>query len=325
MSSTFTLHDLQCFDAVLRHGGFQAAAERLHRTHPSVIASVAKLEQQLGITLLDRSGYRVKPTDAGRALHRKAESLLREAGDLKTYAEQLAMGQEAELRVVLGDLCPLTPVLQLLGRFFGAWPQTRLHLQFESVTGPWERLLDGEADLIVHRVAKSDVRLDWIDLGKVAMVPVVAAGFLPFPVTAAITPQQMQRFTQCVIRDSARRAPETQHYVVEGAPQCSVPDMLMKKELIVNGMAWGHLPRFLVESELKEGRLLSIAGRHFPGIVEDLVVARLRDRPHGPVASALWDFLGSHAPLLKPALGQVPRASVRGASKPAKAGRKSTR
>jgi DNA-binding transcriptional LysR family regulator len=86
-----------------------------------------------------------------------------------------------------------------------------------------------------------------------------------------------------------------------------VPDQLMKKELIVHGMAWGHLPRFMVEDELRQGRLLSIAGRHFPGVVDELAAARRRDRPHGPVANRLWAFLAEHAPVLKPALGRVPR------------------
>jgi DNA-binding transcriptional LysR family regulator len=308
--SRFTLHELQCFDAVVREGGFQAAAERLHRSHPSVFAAVAKLERQLGLELLDRSGYRVRPTEAGRAFHRKVRFLLHEADDLQTYAAQLAMGEEAELRVVLGDLCPLPPVLALLSSFFGQRPQTRLHLQFETVTGPWERLLEDEADLIVHRVPKSDVRMEWIDLGRVAMVPVAAPGFLPFLPATDITPQRMQAFTQCVVRDSARQPAEPGHFLVEGAPQCSVPDHLMKKELILHGMAWGHLPRFLIETELRDGRLLSIAGRHFPGVVEQLSAARRRDRPHGPVAVQLWDFLASHAPVLRPALGRVPRAKA---------------
>ncbi|MCF2435906.1 LysR family transcriptional regulator [Streptomyces thinghirensis] len=54
--SNFTLHELQCFNAVVRGGGFQAAADLLHRSHPSVFAAVAKLERQLGLDLLDRSG-----------------------------------------------------------------------------------------------------------------------------------------------------------------------------------------------------------------------------------------------------------------------------
>ena len=306
--AAFTLHELQCFDAVLRHGGFQAAAQHLHRSHPSVFAAVAKLEQQFGLALLDRSGYRVRPTDAGRALHRKAETLLREAEELRVHAEQLAMGQETELRVVLGDLCPLPPVLALLGECFAHAPQTRLHLQFDAITGPWERLLDDEADLIVHRIPKDDARLEWIDLGRVAMVPVVAPGFLAFPVSRSITPRQMQGLTQCVIRDSARRPPDQEHFVLPGAPQSSVPDQLMKKELIVHGMAWGHLPRFLIEDELRDGRLLSIAGQHFPGVVEDLVVARRRDTPHGPVASRVWASLAQRAPLLKITTGRVPSA-----------------
>ncbi|MBF2952519.1 LysR family transcriptional regulator, partial [Pseudomonas aeruginosa] len=47
----FTLHDLQCFDAVVDAGGFQAAAQRLHRSHPAVFAAVARLERQLGLVL----------------------------------------------------------------------------------------------------------------------------------------------------------------------------------------------------------------------------------------------------------------------------------
>lgn len=301
MSTPFTLHDLQCFEAVVKHGGFQAAAKHLHRSHPSVFAAIDKLEGQLGIELLDRSGYRVRPTAHGMAFYRRAEFLLRDAQDLKVYAKQLAMGQEPELRIVLGDLCPLTPLLGLLSQFFGSRPHTQLHLQFETVTGPWQRLFNDEADLIVHRIKKSDVRLEWLDLGGVTMVPVVAPGFLPFPVSTSITPEQLQGLTQCVIRDSAHQPLEDGHFLVNGSLKCSVPDMLMKKELVLHGMAWGHLPRFLIDAELHDGRLLSIAGRHLPGVVEELVVARRRDQPHGPVATALWGFLGEHAPLLEPA------------------------
>jgi DNA-binding transcriptional LysR family regulator len=156
--------------------------------------------------------------------------------------------------------------------------------------------------------------MEWIDLGRVAMVPVVAPGFLPFPPTTDLTPQRMQAFTQCVLRDSARQPAEQGHFLVEGAPRCSVPDHLMKKELVRHGMAWGHLPRFMIDAELRDGRLLSVAGRHFPGVVEELSAARRRDRPHGPVADQLWDFLARSAPVLRPALGRVPggrRASAR--------------
>ena len=64
----------------------------------------------------------------------------------------------------------------------------------------------GEADLIVHHIDKSDPRLEFIELGNVRIVPVVAPGFLSFPVSRAITPERMRNYVQCVIRDTARHA-----------------------------------------------------------------------------------------------------------------------
>lgn len=312
MSSAFTLHDLQCFEAVVSQGGFQAAADHLHRSHPSVFAAVARLEAQLGVPLLDRSGYRVRPTAQGEAFVTRAQALLHDAQNLRRYADQLAMGEESQLRVVLGDLCPLPPVLGLLSHFFASRPHSRLHLQFETVTGPWQTLLNDEADLIVHRLNKSDTRLEWHDLGKIALIPVVAPGFLPFPISTAITPEHLRTHTQCIIRDSAQQPlEEAGHFLLPDAPQCSVPDMLMKKELILHGMAWGHLPRFLIEEQLREGRLLSIAGKHFPGVVEELVVARRRDRAHGPVGEALWAFLAQQGDVVASASGRVVLAGKR--------------
>lgn len=298
----FTLHDLQCFDAVVRTGGFQPAAAVLHRSHPAVFAAVAKLERQLGLILLDRSGYRVRPTEAGLSFHRRALLLLRELDGLRVHAAQLAMGEESEIHVVIGDLCPRPQVLGMLGRFFAQCPGTRLHLHFEAVGGPWERLFDDEADLILHWVDKGDARVEWVDLCKVSFIPVVAPGFLPDRIEQPIALDQMQALTQCVMRDSARHSPQQNYSLLEGAPQCLVADQGMKKEIILQGLGWGHLPRFLIEDELQDGRLRSIAGRHLPGRTDELVVARRRDRPHGPIANRLWDHIQQEAPALRRAL-----------------------
>lgn len=186
---------------------------------------------------------------------------------------------------------------------------------FEAVTGPWERLFDGEADLIIHRVDETDPRLEWVDLCDVALVPVVAAGLLPFPTSRSITPEQMRPFTQCVMRDTARHSAGPSYFLIEGAPRCTVADQLMKKEMILQGMGWGHIPSFLVEEELRDGRLLSIAGRHLPGRTERVVAARRRDRPHGPVANRLWSYIQEQAPQLGAAFA---RAAPRRIERPRK-------
>jgi DNA-binding transcriptional LysR family regulator len=290
-----TIHQLLCFDAVVTAGSFQAAAEKLNRSQPTVSASVKNLETQLRLNLLDRSGYRVALTQAGRSFHQGTRAFLQELQTLRNHATQLAMGEESELRVVIGDLCPLPETLKLLRRFFDRCPGTRLHLHFEAISGPWERLFDDEADLIFHHVDKADARLDFIDLFAVKLVPVVAPGFLRFPISRAITPEQMRDYVQCVIRDSARRETARDYFLVEGARSWTVSDQLMKRELILKGMGWGHMPKYLVAQDLRRGRLLPITGKHFRGGQAELVAARRRNVPHGPIANRLWQFIGEQA------------------------------
>src|SRR5271170_942764 len=97
MIDGLTLHQLQCFDAVVTEGGFQAAAEKLRRAQPTVFAAVKNLEAQLGLTLLDRSGYRVALTEAGRSFHNRTRALLAEFRGLQGHARQLAIGEVSEL------------------------------------------------------------------------------------------------------------------------------------------------------------------------------------------------------------------------------------
>jgi DNA-binding transcriptional LysR family regulator len=295
--SHIKVHDLRCFDAVASAGGFQAAAIALNRSHPSVYAAVARLEQLLALTLLDRSGYRVVLTEAGRLFHARTQLTLREFDQLQTYADQLAGGEETVLRIVLGDLCPRPLILQLLSEFFADYAGTRLHLDYEAVGGPIERLIDVDADLVFHHAEPSDPRLEQIALYDIVLIPVVAPGFLPFTTSPGVTPEQMRPFTQCVIRDTAQRPSSEGYFLIDGAHQCSAPDQLMKKELILHGLAWGHLPSWLIEDELGEGRLISIAGPHLPGRTERLAAVRRRRPSHGPVAQALWRRLKDQRPV----------------------------
>jgi len=301
----FKLYELRCFDAVASEGSFQAAGAALGRSHPAVFSAVARLEQQLGFTLFDRSGYRVALTGTGRMFHAQARLMLRQFDDLRTYADQLASGEETLLTIVIGDLCPRPHMLELISHFFADHARTQVRLEYEAVSGPLERLLHGEADLIVHRADPSDPRLDLIDLGQVEMVPVVAPGFLNFSTADGVNPEQLMPFTQCVIRDTARRSSAESFFLIEGSPRCSVPDQLMKKELILHGLAWGHLPTWLIDDDLQTGRLLNIAGPQLPGRTETLAAVRLRRRSHGPVMTALWKRLGQEhrsAPLPDAAL-----------------------
>jgi len=67
---------LAAFCAVVERKSFSQAAERLGVTQPAVSLQVRSLEKRLGTQLLDRSGRRVEPTEAGLRLYRGAQRLL---------------------------------------------------------------------------------------------------------------------------------------------------------------------------------------------------------------------------------------------------------
>src|SRR5437764_2161688 len=67
---------LQAFCEVVERKSFSQAAERLGVTQPAVSLQVRSLEKRLGTQLLDRSGRRVEPTEAGLRLYRGAQRLL---------------------------------------------------------------------------------------------------------------------------------------------------------------------------------------------------------------------------------------------------------
>src|SRR6185436_4264133 len=67
---------LVAFCAVVERRSFSQAADQLGVTQPAVSQQIRALEQRLGQQLLDRSGRRVEPTEAGLRLYRGAQRML---------------------------------------------------------------------------------------------------------------------------------------------------------------------------------------------------------------------------------------------------------
>jgi len=92
---------LQAFCEVVERKSFSQAAERLGVTQPAVSLQVRSLEKRLGTQLLDRSGRRVEPTEAGLRLYRGAQRLLQLEEDLLAELAEDATG-ELEGRFEIG-------------------------------------------------------------------------------------------------------------------------------------------------------------------------------------------------------------------------------
>jgi DNA-binding transcriptional LysR family regulator len=84
---------LKAFCIVVEQRSFSQAAERLGVTQPAVSLQVRALEKRLGLQLLDRSGRRVEPTEAGARLYRGAQRLLALEEDLVNDLADEAVGE----------------------------------------------------------------------------------------------------------------------------------------------------------------------------------------------------------------------------------------
>ncbi|HEX5128787.1 MAG TPA: LysR family transcriptional regulator, partial [Usitatibacter sp.] len=73
-----TLRQLRILAAVVAEGSFSSAAKALHLTQPAVSLQVKDLEHACGLALLERSGRRVRATEAGREVLRAVQGVERE-------------------------------------------------------------------------------------------------------------------------------------------------------------------------------------------------------------------------------------------------------
>jgi len=146
---------LAAFCAVVERRSFSQAAERLGVTQPAVSLQVRALEKRLGTQLLDRSGRRVEPTEAGRRLYRGAQRLLQLEEQL---LDEVAAEGDGE---VTGDLSigastgPAAIVVPLLlCEFQSAHSGVRVSLEVHDTQTVVQLVADRELELGIVGAAR---------------------------------------------------------------------------------------------------------------------------------------------------------------------------
>jgi DNA-binding transcriptional LysR family regulator len=134
---------LQAFCEVVERKSFSQAAERLGVTQPAVSLQVRSLEKRLGTQLLDRSGRRVEPTEAGLRLYRGAQRLLQLEEDLLAELAQEATGELEGTFEIGASTGPGGVVLsRLLCEFAAAHPKLHVALSVFDTQTVVERVAD---------------------------------------------------------------------------------------------------------------------------------------------------------------------------------------
>jgi DNA-binding transcriptional LysR family regulator len=139
---------LTAFCAVVERRSFSQAADQLGVTQPAVSLQIRSLEQRLGQQLLDRSGRRVEPTEAGLRLYRGAQRLLALEQQLLTELGEEAEGElkgRLEIGASTGPGGSVLPVL--LGEFQQLHPEVHVALTVSDTQTVVEQVARRELEL----------------------------------------------------------------------------------------------------------------------------------------------------------------------------------
>lgn len=144
-----SLKQWKMFNAVIDFDGFFGAADNLHVTQSTISHAVAKLQEQLGIPLLELKGRKARITEEGKILLEKSRDLVRTAIELEELAENLRHGWGPEVRLAMDPGFPPDLLMQAL-HSTAAFPQ-KISLNVKDLTPDQARqaLHDNEVELAI--------------------------------------------------------------------------------------------------------------------------------------------------------------------------------
>ena len=252
-----TLEGVEIVDAIDRRGSFSAAADVLHKVPSTISYMVAKLEEDLGVALFRRNGPRIEITQAGQELLRDGRLLLQAADDLECRVKRVASGWESELRIAVDSMISTDSLAPLISDFTKAASTTTLRVSEETLTGTWEALVDGRADLVIAAgTGPSGGGYRSTEVARLEFWFCVA----PFhPLARAKEPlseAQRREHKAIAVADSARRLPPRSTGLLTGQEMIVVPNMRAKFRLQVEGLGAGYLPAPCAEHAVASGLLV---------------------------------------------------------------------
>jgi DNA-binding transcriptional LysR family regulator len=292
---------LAAFCAVVDRKSFSLAAERLGVTQPAVSLQIRSLEQRLGRQLLDRSGRRVEPTEAGRRLYASAQRLLAAEEHL---LEELAADDEGavtgtlELGASTGPGGTVVPVL--VCEFQEQHPDVHV------------RLVISDTQTVVDRVADRELELGIVGAGRrhrgVAFEPffrdeVVLAVPASHPFAGkTVTLEQLRGEPLIAMQDGAGVRQVIEDELRKSGTRLRDLDVRLElglQESVRSAVLAGHgvtfISRLAVESDLATGLLATARVRGLDP-VREIYLVRASGRTETRAARAFLSFARERLP-----------------------------
>ena len=285
-----TLDQLHTFTAVARREHVTRAAEALHLTQGAVSQQLRTLERALGLVLLERTGRRVRLTDAGRRVATAAQPVLQAARAVEEVADAVRGLQAGSVSVVATGVMGVHRLPTWLAAFVDAHPDIDVSLRLANTADALAALGDGSADCAVVGGAVPRTGVEAIVLERDQLVAVAAADHPLTRHVPSATELARHRYLARE-RGSATEllAPRVLGTAYRSGPVLELGRLEAVRAAVVAGLGYAVLPYGVIADDVSAGRVAVIPRRGRP--VEQVFQAVRRRGPHTPAAGALWDHL----------------------------------
>ncbi|HEY4081579.1 MAG TPA: LysR family transcriptional regulator [Burkholderiaceae bacterium] len=256
---------LTMMDTIARTGSFAAAAREMGKVPSALTYSVRQLEEALDVLLFDRRSRQAELTAAGHELLNEGRRLLHELDAVANRVRRVATGWESELTIMVDDAVARPALFDLMAAFtllpaaagVPGGPPTRLRFLSGVLSGTWEALISGQADLaigVVNQPPSSSMHCELIgDLELVFCVaPHHPLANAPEPLEADV----IVKHRIITVADTARTLTPMTVGVVPGQDVLTLPNMASKLEALIRGLGCGALPAAMVRRHIDAGRLV---------------------------------------------------------------------
>lgn len=245
-------------DALDKEGSFAAASTKLYKTPSALSYTVHKLESDLNIQLLDRSGHRATFTRTGQMLLEKGREVLHTVRELEQQAIKLHEGWENELVIGVDDTFPFSLLAPLIETFYQHHSVTRLKFINGVLGGSWQALIQGHADIIVGALREPPPLsgFGFLPLGQLEQIFVVAAHHPLAQMPEPLSRRTIKRFRAIVVGDNTSPECATFQQLFDDQQAITVFDFKTKLELQISGLGCGFVPRYLAQRFLESGALV---------------------------------------------------------------------
>jgi len=250
-----SLESLRLLDAIDRQGSFSNAAQELCVVTSSITHAIRNLEENLGLTLFDRSGQRARFTTKGRTLLESGRHLLARADAFDDEVQSIATGWEPRLTITVDQVVPIQPLMQQVKDFLEVAPQTSLNIRREAAAGSWEALASGRADLIVGAPVAVHFG-EGFESALMFETSYVLAVSVKHPLALHQGPvphEQLAIHRAILVGDTSRAMPLLPYGLQDNRLRLSVPDPAAKLEAILMGLGCGFLTSHVATPLVRKG------------------------------------------------------------------------